>query len=456
MTRWLTRLVVLGVSTLLAFALVAPASAEVEVSNDSYQTPDPRTITFTIRATGDPLASATLDYRVVSPDGNVGGDVQATVTPGATSDLSATLTTNGTSSGTDFYIPVGSVIAYSWTLVAQDGTTTETEEQTFVFLDGRETWQELVEDNVTIYWYDNIADAQEALAATADSIADIEELLQVELDFPVRVIVYPRESEGELAQRSRGSTFDSQIITGGSRVSADVLHIYDGLGSFTDIARHEAAHLVTKVAGDGAFTRIPAWLDEGTAVYAQLDPGGGYRTAVTFAVSTDETLRLRNMNASSNRPDVVNLFYGQSWSTVAYMIDEYGEDAFAEVFRLVKSGRLIDDALTEVYGVDQDGLYNEWRVSQGLSEIEYAPVVQATANPDAAATRAPLALPTSVSSGSGGASGAATSGPSQGSSDSAASEGGGNTTTAIIIIAIALLAAGGLGGLGFKLMKSSK
>src|SRR5690606_28131859 len=105
-------------------------------------------------------------------------------------------------------------------------------------------------------------------------------------------------------------------------------------------------HLVTKVAGDGPFTSIPSWLDEGVAVYAQSDPGAGYRTAVEFSIASDSTLRLRNLTAPSNRPEVINQFYGQSWSTVKYLVDTYGQEQLAALFASVKSGKPIDQALT--------------------------------------------------------------------------------------------------------------
>ena len=65
-------------------------------------------------------------------------------------------------------------------------------------------------------------------------------------------------------------TFDSQVMTGGQRVAPDVLFVFANDG---DVVRHEVAHIVTHVAGDGAFSNIPSWLDEGTAVYAQRSAG---------------------------------------------------------------------------------------------------------------------------------------------------------------------------------------
>lgn len=443
----------LGVA--LVLGLVAPASAEVETSNVAHDSRDPREVTFRIRVAGDPVESATLVYRVLNPDGNVGGDLRAEVPPDGLGDLSVTL---GTITGTT-YIPVGSRISYRWELTSRDGEEVRTEQQEFVFLDGRYQWQTMEQDDVTLYWYADEAAATLALQATADAIADVEALLDTELPYPVRVVVWPRESEGEMAQRPRGGNFDSQVITGGARVSSDVLHIYDALGSFVDVARHEAAHLVTKVAGDGTFTRVPSWLDEGVAVYAQNDPGQGYRTAVDFAIASNNTLRLRNLASPANQAALVNTFYGQSWHVVNYLVDTYGAEQLAAVFAAIKSGMTTDEAFQEVYGVNQDGLYNEWREHIGLEPIEYASAA-ATSTPAAQGTRAPLTLPTSVA-GAGGPSGG-TSGEVEGGTDTgeevsspADGEGGGsNAMTAVLIGVATIVLAGGLGFAGFRLMRS--
>ncbi len=435
-------------------AIPAPASAEVEWSDRQISTENPASLTFGIRATApDGIASATVSYRVLNPDGNVGGSLSVEVPSGSTVDLRAELATNDGQR----YIPVGSEFVYSWELEDQSGAVTVTPEESFVFLDGRYEWQERTDGDVTVYWYgDNEANAELALQATIDAIADIETLLQVEMPYPVRVAVWRESSEGRAAQRPRGSGFEENVITGGARVSPDVLHIYDALGAFVDVARHEAAHLVTKVAGDGPFTRLPSWLDEGTAVYAQNSPGG-YEVAVEFAITSDQTMRIRSMTAPTNRPELVNLFYGQSWHVVRFMIEAYGEDPFAELFAVIKEGSTTDSALTEVYGFDQDGLYNAWREHVGLEPIEFEARPQSTAIAPVEGTRPPLGIPSGGLSSGASSPSEATPAPDTDDTTTALTpdgDGGGTAMTAVIVLVITLLVAGVLGGLGFRMMRS--
>jgi hypothetical protein len=397
------------------------------------------------------VREAVLNYRVLNPDGNVGGSVRVEEPPpGTTVDLSATL---GTITSDNRYIPIGSRFTYEWQITDRDGVTYTTELREFTFLDGRFNWSEHTEGDVTVFWYASQEQAMAALRATREAIEDVSALLEVSMPYPVRVVVWQRSADGQLAQRPRGLTFDSNVITGGSRVGADLLHIYDPLGNFVDVARHEAAHLVTKVAGDGPFTRIPSWLDEGVAVYAQNDPGIGYRQGVDSAIRNDSTLRIRTLTSPTNNPALVNTFYGQSWHVVNFMLETWGQEPLAELFRVVKAGSTTDQAMLEVYGVDQDGLYNLWRESVGLPQLEFEATGASAAVPAAEATRPPLSIPTSVAGGQRATPAAGEpSAPQEGVT--AAGSGGGQPTTAIIVGLVTVLLAGGLGGLGLKMMRS--
>ena len=100
----------------------------------------------------------------------------------------------------------------------------------------------------------------------------------------------------------------------------------------------EVAHIVTHVAGDGPFVGLPSWLDEGQAVYSQRTPGPEYSGGLQLAISADQVLPLTSINSPVSQPSQVNAFYGQSWSTVKFMVDTYGKDKFAAVFKSVKGG----------------------------------------------------------------------------------------------------------------------
>jgi len=457
-TRGAGLLLAAALALLVTFALVAPASAEVQASGATVESADPSSITFSIQVSGDPITEAVLEYQRASGSSSIGGSIRAEIPSRGAGLVTAQLPTNSSTA----YIPIGTRFTYSWTLTTEGGETTETPAQQFVFLDGRYDWEMLEEDGVRVYWYADATLAQRVMTASASAVNDMSNLLQVEIDFPITVILYGGGNDGIAAQRPRGGVYDEMSRTGGTRVAPDLVHVYEALGlSWEDITRHEITHVVTSEAGDGAFTSIPSWLDEGLATYAQAEKGTRV-DATEFAISTDTTLRLRNLASPTNRAELIELFYGQSWYVVEYMIDTYGEQAMADLLATIKAGNNTDAALREVYDLDQDSLYNEWRVSVGLEPIEYEPVAEATSGAVAEATRAPLTLPTSVARGEGSTSGATSggsgnSGNGGGSGDPvtvAEDDGDSQVMTAAIIGAITLLLAGGLGFFGLRLLRS--
>ena len=433
-------------------ALGTPRAAHadtIEVSNQAEETADPTSLTFRARVNAPAgLAGARFSYKVLNPDGNVGGSGDVEVAPGREVDLAFTLATISN----DRYIPVGSTFVYQWELEDTTGATLTTEERTYLFLDGRYQWQSRTVGDappVTVYWYGNNEDrANNALEATVASLEKVGSLLETTVPYPIKVMVWGSEAEGTLAARSRGRTFDATVTTGGQRVAPDLIFVFVPI---TDIVLHEVGHIVTHVAGDGPFTSLPSWIDEGTAVWAQQAPGGGYSGAVAIAVQGDRTLSLRSMQSPSNRPDEVNLFYGQSYSVVEFLISRDGPEQFAELFRVHREGARIDDALLAVYGLDQNAVYNAWRESMGLPALDLSGPQSGANTPVAEATRAPLGIPTSVAGTVSTPAAGSTTEPADATSTvepdaSASSDGGAGAAIAVGLISVVLAAALGVGG----------
>ena len=376
-----------AVLLLLAGASVVRA-ASIEASDFRERSDDPTSIMFSARVSAPAgLESASFVYKVLNPDGNVGGSGDATFAPGAETDVTFTLETITFGR----YIPVGSTFVYHWELTDREGATLTTEDREYRFFDGRYIWRGRTEGQVTVFWYGlNEGRAMAALESTVAALRAVGNLVETEVPYPIKVMVWGSDDEGELARRSRGVTFEAQVRTGGQRVAPDLVFVFEPT---RDTVQHEVAHIVSHVAGDGPFTSLPSWLDEGLAVWAQGAPGIGYAGSVALAIQADRTLSLRSMQSASNRPTEVNLFYGQSYSTVDFMIREFGQPQFAELFRVFFAGSSIDRALEQVYGFDQNGLYNAWREYNGLDAIAFAAATPTTLAP-AEATRAPLAIPT--------------------------------------------------------------
>jgi hypothetical protein len=358
---------------LALLVLVAPVSAQGAVTITSGPEVEPIDLTdndfpqrlrFNVSLQSDQvIEDVTLRYRI--SDGS-SSFKRAEITPGNSVTADVTVDVNAGQN----YLPVGTVFSYWFEVTTADGVETETEPVEYTFLDPRFEWSELGDDNLTVYYHSGDAGSVESVLATSrESLAEMSALLGTTIDFPVKIVFY--ESAGDMADALQGKSesFDQQVVTCGVRVARDLVLLNEvecGGGGHLDILRHELTHVVTKQAGEGGFGALPFWLDEGTAVYSQSSPGEGFQGAFERSLQRDTLVPIAQLTRQPTQANEVNLFYGQSWALVNYLVETYGQEKFAELYATFKEGNTTDGALTAVYGFDQAGLENEFRESLGL------------------------------------------------------------------------------------------
>jgi hypothetical protein len=365
--RVLTLLAVAAVAMLFA-AGSAHAQTEPTVRDTGIINKFPDGMAFGVRAeSASEITDIRLRYEIL-PDGT-SASARPDFDPAASVDATVEL------GGADLYLPPGTIIEYHWEVTDEDGATAQTDQVSFFYDDVRFEWRKLEEDNLAIYHYtgdDN--DAQNLHDVGVQALADGSALLETEVPFKVNVWIYDSVEDMRPALPRTSPTFESQIITAGIRISSDTVLV---LGSVSyDTLRHELTHIVTALAGDSALGSVPSWLDEGTAVYGQEDPGG-FADAIERAIDRGNVLSVREISAYPGDPDKVELFYGEGWSLVTFLIDTYGQPKFAQLYADIKSGKTLDEALTDNYGFDQDGLENAWREANDLPPRETPEPTQA-------------------------------------------------------------------------------
>ncbi len=367
----------------------AGADAGPTVTDGRVQNDFPYGMTFSVHAEGPAqITTIRLDYKIL-PDGT-DAIAEPDFTPGTTVD--------GTLFGAfKFHLPPGTVIDYHWEATDAAGNTGQSEQHSFFYNDNRFDWKKLDKgDGVVLYYYSGSdSDASNMHDVALKAIADAESLLSATVPFDVQVWIYDNRDDMLPALPPESPSYDSQTITEGIKVASNTVMIL-GNASF-DILRHELTHIVTGQAGYGPLGSPPIWLDEGTAVHAQQEQGG-YRRAIEDGLSSGNVLSVRRITAPPGEADQVNLFYGESWSLVSYLIDTYGQDKFAQLYADIKTGKGVDKAFQALYGFDQDGLDNAWRVANGLSPRS----TPAPATPAPSVT--PIVVPAAASSSGGGTS----------------------------------------------------
>jgi len=364
MRRWL---LATAAALALAGSMPLPGGAQgIAVRSQTAQNQFPEGVVFNLLAGSDsPVAEVRLRYTIQTPDGS-----RAFGKPECNEGLTFQCSFHLRSTGGTFLIPKTN-ITYSWAIRDQAGNVLETQPQVFTYEDDRFRWESLTEGNLTVWFYEADEErVRDLLRVGRQTLDRMGALLGASVEFPVKVLYYASAADMQPAILSQVLVPNGGPVTLGEVVYSDTAVVSPDIVPL-DILRHELTHVVVREALRGPFGDPPAWLNEGTAVYAQSRPLGDEQSALELAIRRNRPLSVRSLTSSSlAHSDNVSLFYGQSYSIVAFLIDTYGEEKFRQLFATFREGSTTDAALEAVYGFDQDGLEDAWRDSVGLPPRE--------------------------------------------------------------------------------------
>jgi len=339
------------------------AQQGVDVRSQEARNDFPNGIVFTLDfESAQPVQEVRFRY-AIAPDGS-----RAYGVPDCTGTTSVQCTFDLKSTVDNFLIP-GVEITYFWE-ITDGGQTVETDSGRTMYEDDRFQWETLSEGGLTVWFYSGSeSDARDLLSVGQDTLTRMGSLLGTQVDFPVKVFLYKNASDMQPVLLGGQLSPQAGVITLGEVVVSDTAVIARDI-SAPDILRHELSHIVMHSAIKGPFRNLPAWLEEGVAVYGQSEPLPDMTAALEAAIKSNRPFTIRALSSASvaESGGNVGLFYGQSYSTVRFLIDGYGEAKFRDLLAAFRDGSRTDDALMQVYGFDQDGLENAWRQSVGLPE----------------------------------------------------------------------------------------
>jgi hypothetical protein len=274
-------------------------------------------------------------------------------------------TSNGVSAefiihtGTSGYIPAGVDIEYYYVFEYSNGQFVESEKFTIEYLDPQYDWNRYDAGTFEIVWHDRPRSLVEDVADEVNA-----RLLPVLSMFGLRnpdkmkaVIVNGGREAGRTFPRVSQTASDGQLFGGFAFGEYDVF-ILAGLG--VDGMIHEMTHLFFDEAVGSPRAKVPAWVNEGLAMYFERGTGGRDST-VANASRSGSLIRLGNMGAVPGRPSDVRLFYAQSWSLITYMVDSFGSERMTSMLTALNSGRSIQDAIQTAYGITSIQLEAGWR-----------------------------------------------------------------------------------------------
>ena len=284
----------------------------------------------------------------------------------------ATVTGNGPYSATWLWelfpgqMAPGATVFYRWSVELADGSRIESEEQSFRYDDARFKWQSTQNGQLSVLYYKNANLANSVLAAGTEALARLADAIGYSSDAPIYVYIYASEGDMGLALPSRSQTYDAATVTLGMAMSEDTVLLLGRASDAETTVMHELSHIVVGRATDTPFSDVPRWLDEGLAMYAEGKLPADNASSLDQAVRADRLISLRSMTSYPGDASLVDLFYGEAYSIVAYMLDTYGADSMRELLGQLGQGTPIEEALATAHGISLADLETGWRASLGL------------------------------------------------------------------------------------------
>jgi len=265
----------------------------------------------------------------------------------------------------------GTILRSWWQLTTDDGTTQISEPGTFAYDDHHHDWKIIAGERVDLYWYGSDKDnAQELLEAADGAVARLEEEIGISVEQRPRVYVYNNRQEMSKALSRRSESYDPFVLTLGVKVDESTVLLLGPHRHSRLTLAHELSHVVVGMATDNPYTALPRWLDEGLAMYAEEELPADNAEALKRAIKRDDLLSIRSMTSYSGRADLVDLYYGEVYSVVDFMLSEYGSDKMRELLTVFSEGIRQEEALLRVYGFGLGELDTRWRASLGLGPRE--------------------------------------------------------------------------------------
>ncbi len=361
----------IGLVSLVILWLLSPclvrAESGIAVIESDVAVNFPNTVVFTVEAySNTSIVDVRLRYRVNKVNyAAVVSEGWADFTPA--SRVEASWVWDMTNAG----LPPGAEVTYWWVIRDADGNELESLPGTMHFNDDRYSWQNLTGiipngGQLTVFWYRGSESfAQALMEACLNGLAGLAEDIGTYPERPIRVYVYASTDD------LRGAMVYSQEWTGGVAF-ADFSIIAIGIApSEVDWGKralvHELAHLVVHEATFSPYTQLPRWLDEGLATFAEGELDPTFQSYLDEAISENKLISVQSLcSPFSVYREKACLAYAESYSIVKYLLENYGQGKMLDLLAALRQGSTYDEALTEVYGFDMDGLDARWRATLGL------------------------------------------------------------------------------------------
>ncbi len=359
----------------------------LNVTGDQPVLDFPNTITFNAQITGTArITSVVLEYGDQEETcGQVIAKAYPQFTPGTS--LNVQWVWDMRQSGS---LPPGAQIWWRWRITDETGQQTVTEQKTITWLDNTHKWQVFTEGDIRLHSYQNNQSlAQQLLDNASSGLQRVEKDAGLSTDQPIDIYIYANTND------MKDAILYEPSWTGGQAFPEyNIVIIGIGPSDLSWGLRAEVHELTHVIVGHLTFTClgfVPTWLNEGLAMYSEGDLDSQSQQQLDDAIHSDSLLSVRSLSgAFSEVPSTANLSYSESYSLVKFLINNYGHDKMTALLLALRDGNSVDEALTQVYGMNVEGLEDAWRQSIGAKPRVAVPNPTAVPTPTIVPTYIPI------------------------------------------------------------------
>lgn len=355
------------------------ADDRIEVKKSEARVRFPMFVDFHLEGTSDiPLLGVSLEFS--TPEARYADytrSIRVLDNPGDTFTADWTWQTQGNPS-----LPPGALVRYQWVFATSSGRI-ESDAKEFRLDDDRFDFKRLNGKGVVLAYYDRDETAAKQMVGYAETgLARLAAEMDLVPTGTVTLVIY------DSAEAMMGAVPTAPSWAGGvafPEFDTVVIAIPPDSGDWARRSiTHELSHQViyqltfTETLG----SQVPPWLNEGLAVIAEQAPDEGRAELMRKAIESNTVPSLRNLSASfPDQPHLAGLDYAASESAVRFLLDKYGAPKMKAFLAGYSDGKTTNEAMQDAYGLSQDEIEDEWRISLGLAPVSRPAPQTATAVP---------------------------------------------------------------------------
>ena len=201
--------------------------------------------------------------------------------------------------------------------------------------------------------------------AAQAGLESISQIVPLDLTQPIDVYIYANKDD----LRGTLALDDETWVAGHADTALGVVTavITPGTGQITSMEQripHELMHIMTYRNVSAGYNNLPAWLREGAATLAEINPSSYYDIVLTEAAGNNGLIPLRDLCASFPSSDnEAFLAYAESRSFTNYLFSTYGSDGLLRLAHTYADGVDCERGTELAFGITLSKLELDWRAS---------------------------------------------------------------------------------------------